>query len=78
MGRDHIWRVEQHLWDYCQVLAGQRANEMISEADYVEKLRSIGFPADAQPGDNICIQLIRSTSVLVNRHGKRVLPGLPN
>lgn len=78
MARDFIWEVDTHTWDYLNVLAGQRANETISEVDYLDKLRSRGFPAEAQPGDNIRIRLSKPAQVQVNRNGSRVLPGLPN
>lgn len=59
MGRDFLWEVPTHVWDYVEVLSRQLQNEQISQGDFIDKLRSLGFPPDAQPGDNIRIRVTK-------------------
>ena len=65
-GREFIWKVPMYVFDYLQILAGQLENGLISQADYIEKLRMHGMPVDAQPGDHIRIHLTKHTTVQVH------------
>lgn len=76
--RDIIWEVTATQFDTLGEYADLLANAAISQADYLERLRSMGMPP-AGPGAHVRIVLRRRT-VSFPRAALRAgqLPGLPH
>ncbi len=51
-----VWEVTPAQWDTLAEYADMHANALISQQDYVERLRSMGMPT-AGPGTHIRIVL---------------------
>lgn len=58
----HIWTLDITLMDHVLELGHRYANAEISEHDYIDRLRSLGFPQDAKPGDEIKIRFQRKAT----------------
>ncbi len=59
MSDEYIWTLDTSLLDHVMELTRRKTNETITEQDYLEKLRSLGFPQTAKPGDHIRIRFVR-------------------
>lgn len=56
---DIIWNIEPEQWDAIFELSAQLDNHLISEVDYVDRLRSLGMPA-VNKGDILRIVGVKS------------------
>jgi hypothetical protein len=57
MRNDLVWEVDAATLDLIYEYTRMVENAEISQLDYIDKLRSLGMPAEAQPGSNLRIAL---------------------
>lgn len=56
-----IWDVPTYLLEDVLEIQRQFANLEITEGEFIDRLRTLGFPRDATWGDHVHIRLHRST-----------------
>lgn len=54
-----IWEVTADMWETALHYLAMKENQEISEAGYIDQLRSLGFPGDISPGDEVKIRIRR-------------------
>jgi hypothetical protein len=60
-----VWEVETATWDLILEYTRMVENAEISQSDYIDKLRSLGMPIEAQPGSNLRVS-IRASRVFLS------------
>lgn len=66
--QEFVWHVNPKDVDFLVELLYLLENHEITEEDYIETLRTIGFPPEASPGDTVRIVFHRTAMSYGRKH----------